>query len=132
MVYRFSSAFRLLLIAVAVCAVNLMSLDSAQATCGDYLSHAGQAETSLNDLLADPAQMPPARPCSGPGCQKHRPDPAPEAPVLVITVLKPACPVGFETLKSVPRQSSLVSCSPLLCASANRARIDRPPQLSGF
>ncbi|QDT77591.1 hypothetical protein Mal35_10180 [Gimesia maris] len=131
MVYRPSSALRLLLIAVAVCAVNLMSLDSAQATCGDYLSHAGQNDTSVTDLLTEPTQLPPAMPCSGPGCQKHRPDPVPEAPVLVITVLKPACSAGFKTLKSEQRQTRLVSCSTLLCSSANRARIDRPPQLSG-
>ncbi|WP_417382607.1 hypothetical protein [Gimesia sp.] len=132
MVYRSSSALRLLLIAVAVCAVNLMSLESAQATCGDYLSHAGQHDTSVTDLLTEPAQMPPAMPCSGPGCQKQRPDSTPEAPTLVITVLKPACPVGSKMLKFEQRQSRLVSCPTLLCSSANRARIDRPPQLSGL
>ncbi|MCA9018929.1 MAG: hypothetical protein KDA74_02215 [Planctomycetaceae bacterium] len=132
MVDRSSSAFRLLLTAVAVCAVNLISLDFAQATCGDYLSHAGQDENSQLELLTDPAQMPPVQPCSGPGCQRHRPDPAPEAPVIVITILKPACPVGIGMLNPEPRHSRFVSCAPLMASSANRVRIDRPPQLSGI
>ncbi|WP_417393356.1 hypothetical protein [Gimesia sp.] len=132
MANRSSSAFRLLLTALAVCAVNLMSLDSTQATCGDYLSHAGQNETSQHDLLSDPAQPPPARPCSGPGCQKHRPDPAPETPVLVITVFKAACPGGLESVTASPRQTSLVNSSHLLSSSAYQSRIDRPPEQCGF
>ncbi|HAH44461.1 hypothetical protein [Gimesia sp.] len=132
MANRSSSAFRLLLTALAVCAVNLMSLDSAQATCGDYLSHTGQNETSHYDLLSDPAQPPPARPCSGPGCEKQHPDPAPETPILVTTVFKAACTGGWESVTSPQRQKSLVNSSHLLSSSAYQSRIDRPPEQRGF
>ncbi|MCA9018295.1 MAG: hypothetical protein KDA77_23440, partial [Planctomycetaceae bacterium] len=104
----------------------------AHATCGDYLSHAGQVDSSDLILMFRPDQSPPKFPCSGPECQNHRPDPMPETPLIVITTIKPAYSVSSEmTFPPIPQCATRDSQS-LLLTSACRQRIDRPPQTSGF
>jgi hypothetical protein len=59
---------------------------SAEATCGDYLSHASEMTSPQS---GDPlAPAPPATPCRGPTCQRapdHPPLPAPQRVVIVPT-----------------------------------------------
>jgi hypothetical protein len=68
------------LVAVWCCA------SSAQATCGDYLSHTGEMKSPQQD---DPlAPSVPTTPCRGPNCQQapdHPPLPAPQRVVIVPT-----------------------------------------------
>jgi hypothetical protein len=66
------------LVAVWCCA------SSAEATCGDYLSHPGEAAKRVSDEGATPAA--PAAPCSGPNCHQapdRPPLPAPQRVVIV-------------------------------------------------
>src|ERR1044071_9037075 len=65
------------LVAVWCCA------SSAAATCGDYLSHAGQVSSPLSD-----DHQSPATPCHGPNCRQapdRPPLPAPQRVVIVPT-----------------------------------------------
>ena len=126
------SAVRFLLFAGALCVWSLSAVQTANATCGDYLSHAGQPDNSEVILLNRPDQSPQKVPCSGPECQNHQPDPAPESPLIVITSIKPACSHSSEMMS--PRSSNHRSTGshPLMLASAHRQRIDRPPQNGGF
>jgi hypothetical protein len=115
----------------AVCVLTLMANQTANATCGDYLSHAGQQENTPGDLLLPPDQTPQKSPCTGPQCQNHRPDPAPESPLIVITSLKPACSLVFETVARRVPQSESTGYQTLILPGDHRQRIDRPPQISG-
>jgi hypothetical protein len=59
---------------------------TAEATCGDYLSHTGQASSPLLPNQHDPAA--PSTPCHGPNCQQapdHLPLPAPQRVVILPT-----------------------------------------------
>ncbi|WP_339729638.1 hypothetical protein [uncultured Gimesia sp.] len=122
------SAVRSLLIAGAMCVWSWATVQTANATCGDYLSHAGQPDDSGLVQLHRPDQAPQKTPCSGPECQNHRPDPSPESPLIVITIFKPACSVSAETMIPRTPYRSLMGSQPLMLTSALRQRVDRPPQ----
>lgn len=125
---RWQSVLRFLLTAGAVYVLTLTSLSSAQATCGDYLSHAGSSTEMLSDLTAHPVPMPVQQPCSGPECQNHLPDPAPESPVIMMPVFKPACAFSkLQLVSGAPLEHQLPG-QDLLYSGTCRLRIDRPPR----
>lgn len=125
------SALRFLLTAGAVCVLTLTANQSANATCGDYLSHVGQHENVHSDLLLPPDQAPQKLPCSGPLCQNQRPDPTPESPLIVMTSYKPACSLVSETVARGVPQSESMSFQTLILPGDHRQRIERPPEISG-
>lgn len=124
-------ALRFLLTAGALCLLTLTTIQTANASCGDYLSHTSQHDDIRSDLLHPPDQTPQKLPCSGPQCQNQRPDSAPESPVIVIAVLKPACSLFSGTAARCELQSAPMRYQSLVLPDAHRQRIDRPPQISG-
>ncbi|WP_145211805.1 hypothetical protein [Gimesia alba] len=126
------SAIRFLLFAGAMCVWSLSAVQTANATCGDYLSHAGQPDDSEMILLHRPDQSPQKSPCSGPDCQNHQPDPSPESPLIVITLMKPACSGSSEMMMPRTPDCGSTGSHPLLLTSPSRQRIDRPPQSASF
>lgn len=68
------------LVAIWCCA------SSADASCGDYLSHGGQVANPISDDGQTPAV--PSTPCHGPNCRQapdHPPLPAPQRVIIVPT-----------------------------------------------
>jgi|GEM_PF-1985308 len=125
---------RFLLTAGVLCVLTLTTIQTADASCGDYLAHTSQHDDIRSDLLhppdQTPVQAPQKLPCSGPQCQNHRPDSAPESPVIVITVLKPACSLFSGTTARRELHSESMCDLSLVLPDAHRQRIDRPPQSS--
>lgn len=128
--YR-QSVIQFLLTAVTACALTLMTSETANATCGDYLSHAGQQADVRTDLLNPSDSIPKQLPCSGPQCQNRQPGPAPEAPLIVFTSFKPACSAFTEAPAPRARQGISSSSAKLILPADHRDRIDRPPQFVG-
>ncbi|QDV18148.1 hypothetical protein Pan153_28050 [Gimesia panareensis] len=125
---HWQSVLRFLLTAGAVYVLSLTSLSSAHATCGDYLSHAGTPAEMQTDLQAHPIQLPAQKPCSGPECQNHVPDPVPETPVIVMSVPKPACAFSKVQLETGTPLESAVPGQNLHDSTTCRSRIERPPR----
>ncbi len=125
---HWQSVLRFLLTAGAVYVLTLTSLSSAHATCGDYLSHAGTPTEMQSSLLTHPVEMPVPQPCSGPECRNQAPEPAPESPLIVITVFKPACAHSRVQLVSGTPFNGVVPSQNLLYRGACRLRVDRPPR----
>lgn len=128
--YR-QSVIQILLTAVTVCVLTLITSEAANATCGDYLSHAGQPADVRTELLNPLDSLPKQLPCSGPQCQNRQPKPEPEAPLIVFPSFKPAC--SAFTAEPAPHAQQRISrnCAKLILPEDNRNRIDRPPQIAG-
>jgi hypothetical protein len=109
------------LLAVWCCA------SSAHATCGDYLSHAGDmASMHQRDPLA-PAV--PAAPCHGPNCHQapdHPPLPAPQRVVIVST--RDILGLTVHPNELVLNAQWLAVPSDILCDSFSGLRLFRPPR----
>lgn len=126
------SVMRFLLTAVVVAVLSSASAQTAQATCGDYLTHQTPTDSQQTHLLHFPDQRSPRIPCSGPGCQNHHPDQTPETPVVISTIFKPACAFSrIQVIGETPLRESTCGLSTVysnpLCF-----RIDRPPQTAGI
>lgn len=130
--FHWQSVLRYLLTAGAVYVLTLTSLSPAHATCGDYLHHAGSPEPAKvdTDQLTHAQPVPAQQPCSGPECQNHLPDPAPESPVIVLTASKPACAFARVELKSGAPLTAAILGQNRHYTNACRTRIDRPPRTS--
>ncbi|QDU08804.1 hypothetical protein V202x_21740 [Gimesia aquarii] len=122
------SAMQVLLTAVTVCAFTLLTSESANATCGDYLSHAGQQNENPMILLHAPDQRPQSPPCSGPECGNQQSDPQPQTPAITITILKPACSLFSETVPAHTLRSESMYYETLILPESHGRRVDRPPQ----
>lgn len=123
------SVMQILLTAVTVCALILMTSETANATCGDYLSHAGQQNEAQTDLLHSPDQRPQQNlPCSGPRCGNQQSDPIPQSPAFTITFLKPACSLFSKTVPACTLRNESMSYTTLILPEGHWRRVDRPPQ----
>lgn len=128
--YR-KSLIRFLLSTGVVCLLLLVMNRSANATCGDYLSHTGSQDVVGTELSDLPGQIPLELPCTGPQCQNRQPNPIPETPMNVFSSLKPACSDFNEVIISQAQQGTLMNCTTLILPEDHRDRIDRPPQIAG-
>jgi hypothetical protein len=110
------------LVAVWCCA------SSAEATCGDYLSHNGQMTSPHNDTHN--AALP-TTPCRGPSCQRapdRPPLPAPQR--VVITPTRDILGLTVCTNELALDCQWLAAPSDIFCDSFCGLRLLRPPRLA--
>lgn len=123
------SVMQILLTAVTVCVLILMTSETANATCGDYLSHTSQQNDVQTVLLHSPNQTPQQNlPCSGPQCGNQQSDPIPLSPANSITFLKPACSLFAETVPACTLRNESMGYTTLILPEGHWRRVDRPPQ----
>jgi len=127
------SVGRFLLMVGVVCVLTLTTIqNTANATCGDYLSHTGQQAGFQAGPMNLPEQPQALQdlPCSGPQCQNHQPDPLPKPPLIVITSFKPACSLFSEMDTRQIQSSEIKGVQTVILSADYWRRIERPPQIS--
>src|SRR5687768_7167244 len=115
-------------LAALVCLLAVWCCDSsAEATCGDYLSHASEMTSPQQGDPLAPASS--RTPCRGPNCQQapdHPPLPAPQRVVIVPTrdilgLTSPGNELAFEAQWfALPSES--------FCTSYSSLSLFRPPR----